>query len=240
MSANIPEIYTNFNTWIDNNTKLLELQANSSAGELEQNQEYQNLSNSTSSVFNLNQTEADRFYDSLENLFGMNKNEETVFDRFAKQANKSFGLQTEENYNNNLAQLGQGELLEKDTDNSGELSLDEYIDAELADLGEEAGLEEKAMVAAQSQALFQILDEGTSVADKSGELNSEELASYYKNVDRFENGTLVEEGTQDGVFSVDDAAGLTQFLMENMISQEYLEELYELYLEKYTLESQQK
>ncbi len=240
MSANIPEIYTNFNTWIDNNTKLLELQANNTAGELKQNQEYQNLSNSTSSVFNLNQTEADRFYDSLENLFGMNKNEETVFDRFAKQANKSFGLQTEENYNNNLAQLGQGELLEKDTDNSGELSLDEYIDAELADLGEEASLEEKAMVAAQSQALFQILDEGTSVADKSGELNSEELASYYKNVDRFENGTLVEEGTQDGVFSVDDAAGLTQFLMENMISQEYLEELYELYLEKYTLESQQK
>ena len=117
--------------------------------------------------------------------------------------------------------------------------MDEYIDAELADLGEEASLEEKAMVAAQSQALFQILDEGTSVADKSGELNSEELASYYKNVDRFENGTLVEEGTQDGVFSVDDAAGLTQFLMENMISQEYLEELYELYLEKYTLENQQ-
>ena len=113
-------------------------------------------------------------------------------------------------------------------------------DEAFADLGEEASLEEKAMVAAQSQALFQILDEGTSVADKSGELNSEELASYYKNVDRFENGTLVEEGTQDGVFSVDDAAGLTQFLMENMISQEYLEELYELYLEKYTLESQQK
>ena len=47
-----------------------------------------------------------------------------------------------------------------------------------------------------------------------------------------EGGFLVED-------SVDDAAGLTQFLMENMISQEYLEELYELYLEKYTLENQQ-
>ena len=57
-----------------------------------------------------------------------------------------------------------------------------------------------------------------------------------ENVDRFENGELVEEGKADGKFSADDAAGLTSFLIDNMIGQENLDDLYDFYLKKYSLE----
>ena len=228
----MPEIYTKFNTWIDNNSKLLQFNANNTPEQLSLNQEYQDLVKSTPSMFNLQQTKADQFFNGLENLFGANKNEETIFDKLADITNDLFGLETEENYNNNIAQLGQGELAEKDTDANGSLSMDEYINAELADLGENATIEEKAIIAAQSHALFQILDEGTGTSDKNGVLSAQELASYYKNVDRFENGVLLEEGKQDGLFSVDDATGFTQFLMEEMIGQENLDKLYTAYQKK--------
>lgn len=236
MSTNIPGIYQGFNKWIDNNSKLLQFNANNTSEQLSSNQEYQDLVKSTPSTFDLQQTKADQFFNGLENLFGANKNEETIFDKLADITNDLFGLETEENYNNNIAQLGQGELLEKDVDKNGSLSMDEYINAELADYGD-ATIKEKAIIAAQSQALFQILDEGTGASDKNGELSAEELASYYKNVDRFENGVLVEEGKQDGSFSVDDATGLTQFLMEEMIGQENLDKLYTIYQEKYLNET---
>ena len=239
MGINVPSIYEGFNKWIDNNAKLLQFNANSTPEELSQNQEYQDLAKSTTSVFNLQQTKADQFFNGLENLFGMDKNEETIFGKLANMANEIFDLKTQENYNNNIAELGQGELLEKDIDNNGSLSIDEYINAELVDYGD-VTIEEKAMIAAQSHALFQILDEATGASDKNGELSAQELATYYKNVDRFENGTLIEEGKQDGSFSVDDATGLTSFLMENMIGQENLDNLYNVYLKKYILEEQMK
>ena len=62
-----------------------------------------------------------------EGLSRANKNEETIFDKLADITNDLFGLETEENYNNNIAQLGQGELAEKDTDTNGSLSMDDYI-----------------------------------------------------------------------------------------------------------------
>ena len=37
----IPEIYVKANAWIDNNSKLMQLEADSTPQELEQNQEYQ-------------------------------------------------------------------------------------------------------------------------------------------------------------------------------------------------------
>ncbi|MBR5305104.1 MAG: hypothetical protein IKU37_09790 [Candidatus Gastranaerophilales bacterium] len=229
-------IYNKYNSWIDNQQRILECQIENveTPEQLEQNQEYQELVNSTPNTFNLNETSIDCFFDSVENSLGMNKNEQTVFDNLADTINQLCGLETQENYYNNVAQLGQGELAEKDTDADGSLTMEEYINAELADLGEKATVEDKAMVAAYSHALFQILDEGTSVSDKNGVLSAQELASYYKNVDRFENGVLVEEGKQDGLFGVDDATGLTQFLMEEMIGQENLDELCAGYLEYFS------
>lgn len=232
----IPEIYTKFNTWSDNQQKICEYKIENTSEQLEQNAEYQKLYNSTSSVFDVNSTSADIYFDSFKASFGVSQKEDTIFDFLADLTNSCLGLKTEENYNNNLVQLGEGELLEKDADGSGELSLDEYIDAELADLGEDATVEEKAMVAAQSHALFQILDEATGASDKNGVLSAQELASYYKNVDRFENGELVEDGTQDGMFTVDDAAGLTQYLLMDMIREENLKVLREFYLDKYAPE----
>ena len=106
MSTNISGIYQGFNKWIDNNSKLLQFNANNTPEQLSQNQEYQDLVKSTPSIFDLQQTKAEQFFNGLENLFGANKNKETIFDKLADITNDLFVLETEENYNNNIAQLG--------------------------------------------------------------------------------------------------------------------------------------
>lgn len=55
-------------------------------------------------------------------------------------------------------------------------------------------------------------------------------------IDRFENGELIDDGMQDSLFSVNDAAGFTTFLMDNMMSQENLNSLYDAYYQKYTFD----
>ena len=225
-------IYNKYNSWIDNQQRILEYQiANVETPEqLEQNQEYQELVNSTPNTFNLNETSVDCFFDSVENSLGMNKNEQTVFDNLADTINQLCGLETQENYENNVAQLGQGELAEKDTDADGSLSMDEYINAELADLGENATEEEKATVIYQTQMLFEFIDQETAVSNNDGKLSAEELAQYYKDVDRFENGVLVKDGTQDGMFTVDDVSNFTakvigMQLYNNVVKNEYTYDL---------------
>jgi len=229
MSTNIPEIYSKFNTWSDNNSKIIAYKNTNTSEQLAQNQEYQDLANSTPSIFNINDNGVTQFFDSVENFFGMDKEKETFLDKTANFINGLFGT-----YDKQIEKLGEGELLEKDKDGSGALSMDEYIEAEMADLGDSASLEDKAYVETYSQFLFQILDEGTSNSDKNGELNAKELSSHYKNVDRFENDELKDEG--NGSFSVDEAADFTTFLVDNMFSPETVNQLYELNLKKQQLQ----
>lgn len=218
----IPKIYSNFNTWIDNQQQIAKMQNTYSQKELESNNEFQTLNSSTSNTFDINVTGVDRIVDSIENFFGMKKNEDTFLDKAGNFINNLFGLKNKENYNKNVAKLGQGELLEKDSDKNGSLSMDEYITAELADLEEDATIEYKAMTAAYSQTLFQVLDEDTSASDKNGELSAEELANFYKYVDKFENGTFVEEDAADGKINTEETSDLILTLVNEKHNEEEL------------------
>ncbi len=140
----------------------------------------------------------------------------------------------EDDYNEQILKLGQGEIATMDTDGDGEVSLDEYILAETADLNENDDKDMQAEAYTMSTLLFNIIDQGLGSSDSSGSLSAEELASFYKNLDQFNldenlNGYL--SGEFDGKFNIDEASQFATFLINNMIKPETYDELKQIYLE---------
>ena len=138
-------------------------------------------------------------------------------------------------YNERLLELGQGEVISRDIDGDGQVSFEEFIISETADLNEN---DDKDMVIdtyTMATLLYEIMDKGLGNSDGSDSLSAEEFASYYQNLDQFTldenyNGYLTNQF--DGKFNIDEATEFIPFLINNIISPETYNELRELYAQK--------
>ena len=107
----------------------------------------------------------DAHYEGIESLktnSGLTEQEYSIFENFAnkfvawqyKKESQSIGnefdfangkdVTNEKDYNDAIANLAQAEIDDKDTDKDGEISLDEYVAAEIASAGVELTEEETA------------------------------------------------------------------------------------------------
>lgn len=130
--------------------------------------------------------------------------------------------------------LAQGELSAKDTNKDGQISLSEFVSAEIGDLAEvnyalgmETSQDELALTAAYSELLFNLLDQAFPTSDKNGSIGIEELQSFYLNTDKFENGEQINEA--DGTFVIDEEQNFTEYLITGTFNQEMIGALYAQY-----------
>ena len=140
----------------------------------------------------------------------------------------------EEDYSAQLQELGKAEILATDIDGDNQISFEEYVTAQTETLGGEIDKETYAEILTMCDLTFTIIDEGMGNSDKNGYLSADEMASFYKNLDRYsldENneGYLNDQG--DGKFNIDEASDFISYLINNMIEPETYEELKGRYLD---------
>ncbi len=138
-------------------------------------------------------------------------------------------------YNERLLELGQGEVISRDTNGDGQVSFEEFIVSETADLNENDDKDTVVDTYTMATLLYEIIDKGLGNSDGSDSISAEEFASYYQNLDQFTldencNGYLTNQ--YDGKFDIDEAAEFIPFLINNLISQETYNELRELYAQE--------
>ena len=85
-------------------------------------------------------------------------------------------------YDDKLKEIAFGEILAKDVDKNGSLNYEEYTLAEVADLGEKPSEDEILDTLIGSYYLFN----GIDALGEDGEITSDELMTYYEEMDRFD------------------------------------------------------
>ena len=123
--------------------------------------------------------------------------------------------ENEEEYNAQVNKLAQDEINNKDTDGDGAVSYEEYINSELADLPENASEDDVLYTKAAAEHIAHTVD-----TNGDGKLDTDELNTFYKNMDRFNGETIGEKG--DGKISDNDAAGYVGWLLNNFYSDDIL------------------
>ena len=160
----------------------------------------------------------------------------------------------EEDYSTQLQELGKAEILATDIDGDNQISFGEYVMAQTETLGENVDEETYAEVLTNCDLIFTIIDEDMENSDKNGYLSADEMASFYKKLDRYsldENnedylkdlgdgkGYLEDQGDGkgyledqgDGKFNIDEASDFISYLINNKIEPEAYEELKGYYLD---------
>ena len=137
----------------------------------------------------------------------------------------------ENDYNEQINKIAQGDFELYDLNKDDVVELSEYIAKEIADM-EEVDKENEQKIKGYSTLLFSLMDEGMGNSDKNGTLSAEEFASLYKNMDQFD---ITQEnpmtGIYDGILNFDSCANMPAYLIENLFSEETIQQAIDMWNE---------
>ncbi len=167
-------------------------------------------------------------------------NEDTVFQLYNEKKEEigtSFNFlegkdaNNEQDYQQQLEKLAQGELLFHDIDNDGEVSKSEYILKEVGSYNNYLNDDEAFQAIMYSYVMFNIIDSGMEDSIDDDSLTRNEFEHLYINLDKYQG--LDETGTPvmsdpDGVLDID-SAGSFCFDIPNYYNAELIEKALECY-----------
>ena len=195
---------------------------------------------------NYNQWQNDQTLKATIETYGMQNECVNVWDS-VKNTNDKFSFMDGkdpnqgDNYFEQLALLAQGEMLAKDSNEDGFLDVSEYILAELeslektnAALGWDVSPEEAAIIAANSEMLFSIIDNKIS-KDGDGKLSIDELAQYNFLMDKASKEGFT--GEKDGELSATYSSAATESLIYGFFDEESINEITQKYYDFFTQET---
>jgi len=198
-------LYQNFNNWTNKHSE----------NGLKTQQNYEVIDNSLTKIQNgmttvqnsttLTDGQKQDFYDKAGSLLKQTENLQIKAELAHALKEKEIGLTfdfmdgkdytNEEDYNNQLGLIAQGDILAKDTDGNETVNFTEFLEQELSGIGEDDPSYEEAMTKVQE--IFNSID-----SDGSGEIDLEEMKFFYAfqdEADGQKDGKITNEPTFEEV-----------------------------------------